>query len=94
MRREAKSIIDRLVKEGIIRPVQEATNTCAPTSFVPKKNGSLRFVVDFTALNRSIIRPVHTFPSSDQIMQSISSDTTIIAVMDCVSGYFQQLLAK
>ena len=58
MRKEAKAIIDRLVKEGVIRPVHEAKNTCVPASFVCRKSWLLRFVVDFKALNRSIIRLV------------------------------------
>ena len=55
-------------------------------------SGKLRFVIDFTALNEYLQCPVHSFPSSDQVAQSIKSSTTHIACVDFPSGYFQALL--
>ena len=70
----------------------EQSEFYAPSGFVPKKNRKLRFVIDFTALNKYVQRPVHSFPSSDQVAQSIKSSTTHIACVDFPSGYFQALL--
>ena len=61
---------------------------------MPKKSGKLQFVVDFTALNKYVMRPVHSFPSSEQVMNSIKADTTHVAILDFVNGYFQSKLAK
>ena len=67
---------------------------CAPAGFVPKKSGKLQFVINFTALNKYVNRPMHAFPSSDDIARSLKSDTTNMAYIDFPSGYFQALLSK
>ena len=87
---EAKQLINNLVKEGIIEAVYE--DTCewiSPAFFVPKQSGKLRLVTDFTHLNRFIRRPVHPFPSANDIMQRIPSTSTIFAKLDAVQGYHQ-----
>ena len=83
-----------LESQGVIRRMEanEQSDFCAPTGFVPKKSGKLRFVIDFTALNKYVQRPVHSFPSSDQVAQAIKSTTTHLACVDFPSGYFQALL--
>ena len=87
-------MISQLESQGVLRKMKanEQSEFCAPSGFVPKKNGKLRFVIDFTALNKYVQRPVHSFPSSDQVAQSIKSSTTHIACVDFPSGYFQALL--
>ena len=70
----------------------EQSEFCAPSGFVPKKSGKLRFVIDFTALNKYVENPVHSFPSSDQVAQSIKASTTHLACVDFPSGYFQAKL--
>ena len=66
---EAKQLLDDLVAQGIIRRLEpnETSEVCAQAGFVPKKSKKLRFVIDFTSLNKYIERPVHSFPSTDQI---------------------------
>ena len=54
----------------------------------------MRFVIDFTPLNKYIERPVHSFPSTDQIQQAIRHDTCFMACIDFPSGYFQLRLDK
>ena len=73
IKEQAEQLLDDLEKQGIIRRMgpNEASEVCAPAGFVPKKSKKLRFVIDFTSLNKYIARPVHSFPSSDQIQQAI-----------------------
>merc|ERR1712074_456480 len=82
IRQKARTLIDKLLKQGIIRRVgvDESSKYCAPSQFVPKKSGKLRFVVDFTALNKFVMRPVHGFPSSEQVMNSIKTNTTCVPI--------------
>ena len=96
IRKKARTLIDKLLSHGIIRRVgaDEPSSYCAPCQFVPKKSRKLRFVVDFTALNRYVICTVHSFPSSEQVMNSIKANTTHVAILDFVNGYFQSKLAK
>ena len=66
---QAKQLLDDLEKQGIIRRLEpnETSDVCAQAGFIPKKSKKLRFVIDFTSLNKYIERPVHSFPSTDQI---------------------------
>ena len=66
---EAKKLIDDLVAQGIIHRLEpnETSEVCAQAGFVPKKSKRLMFVIYFTASNKYIERPVHSFPSSDHI---------------------------
>ena len=61
-------MLDDLVKQGIIRRLEpnETSDVCAQAGFVPKKSKKLRFIIDFTSLNKYIEWPVHSFPLSDQ----------------------------
>ena len=93
---EAKQLLDNLVAHGIICRLEpnETSEVCAQAGFVPKKSKKLRFVIDFTLLNKYIERPVHSFPSTDQIQQAIRHDTCFMACIDFPSGYFQLRLDK
>ena len=93
---QAQQLLDDLVKQGIIRRMgpNETSDVCSPAGFVPKKSKKLRFVVDFTSLNKYVERPVHSFPSTDQIQQAIRHDTRYMACVDFPSGYFQLKLDK
>merc|ERR1712240_760950 len=70
------------------------SEVCARAGFVPKKSKKLRFVINFISLNRYIERPVHSFPSTDQIQQAIRHDTCFMACIDFSSGYLQLRLDK
>ena len=74
---EAKKLIDDLVAQGIIHRLEpnETSDLCAQAGFVPKKSKKLRLLIDFTSFNHYIERPVHSFPSTDQIQQAIKHDT-------------------
>ena len=50
---QARGMMTQLESQGVIRRMEanEHSEFCAPSGFVPKKNGKLRFVIDFTALN-------------------------------------------
>ena len=93
---QAKQLLDDLVEQGIIRRLgpNEKSDVCALAGFVPKKSKKLRFVIDFTSLNKYIERPVHSFPSTDHIQQAIRHNTRFMACVDFPSGYFQLRLDK
>ena len=55
---------------------------------------NVRLVTDFTYINKRVVRPVHPFPSSADIMQAIPPDAYIFAKLGAVHGYFQLALAK
>ena len=66
---------------------------CSPAFFVPKADGkNVRMVTDFTQLNFHVERPVHPFPSVDDIVKAIPPTAKFFAKMDAVHGYFQLAL--
>ena len=48
---KTKQEIDRMLKIGVIRKVNEPTDWCAPMVVVPKQNAQVRICVDLTKLN-------------------------------------------
>ena len=53
---------------------------------------NVRMVTDFTKLNLHVERPVHPFPSVDDIVKAIPPSAKFFAKMDAVHGYFQLAL--
>ena len=70
---KTKKEIDRMLKLGVIRPVQEPTDWCAPIVIVPKPNGKMRLCVDLTRLNLSAKREIHPLPSVDHILGKLGN---------------------
>ena len=61
---------------------------------MPKKPVGLRLVRDFTHLKRYIDRPVHPFPTTEDIQRNISAESRYFAKIDLVSAYHQVPLAE
>jgi len=93
--KEAKDMIAGLIKDGIIKEVHdETTDWVSPAFFVPKPNGKIRLVTDFSHLNKAIKRPVHPFPSAQDIVQDVPMGTKYFLKLDALQGYHQIPLAK
>ena len=88
-REKAERIVTKLIKERVITRQDEPTEWCAPGFFVVKKNGDLRLVVDFTKLNKFVRRPVHTFPSTQEILSGLDPTSKVFAKLDATQGYHQ-----
>ena len=54
-----KSEIERMLKGGVISPVDNPTEWCAPMVVTPKPNGKVRVCVDSTKLNEYVQRDIH-----------------------------------
>ena len=93
------------LQKTVLKEVKEPTDWISPGFFVLKgdpmekkamKEGltlitvkDLRLVVDYTNLNKWVQRPVHTFPTSKDIMDRIPAGSKYFCKMDCVQGYHQ-----
>ena len=86
---EAKKTLEKLISNGIIVKTNEPTEWISPAHFVPKSDGSLRLVTDFSALNKWIERPVTPFPSASEIIEAIPAGSRYFASLDAIMGYFQ-----
>ena len=91
----ANAEILKYIASGIIVPCDKPTEWCSPAFFVPKGDGKrVRLVIDYTKLNRFVVRPVHPFPSVSDIIQSIPASAACFAKLDAPHGYFQISLDK
>ena len=87
---KAHSEIKEYVKLGIIEPVEHPTDWVSPAFFVPKPDGkNIRLVTDFSKLNDYVKRPIHPFPSVDDIKRKIPNGSTLFCKLDAVKGYWQ-----
>ena len=86
---KAEKVVTKLIKEKVIMPQEEPTEWCALGFFVPKKNGDVRLVVDFTGLNKHVRRPVHVFPSTQDIISGLDPGSKVFAKLDATQGYHQ-----
>jgi hypothetical protein len=93
-KKEADKTLDWFLKSGVIVPVppHEQVEWCSPGFFVAKPNGKCRLVVDMRDINLFINRPVHPFPSPQDVVKNIKPESKYFCSLDALSGYYQILL--
>lgn len=88
----------------ILVPEDGLTEWISPGFFVPKGDpqerkavregktvvtmDDLRLVLDYTGLNQYVQRPIHPFPSSQNIINQIPSDSNVFCTLDAIQGYY------
>ena len=88
-REKAEKIIKKLIDGKVIIQQEDPTEWCAPGFFVAKKNGDLRLVIDYMRLNKYVKGPVHTFPSTQEMLSGIDPDSKVFTKLDATQGYHQ-----
>ena len=90
-REKLKDEIDLLVKQGIIAPVTEPTEWCAPIVVTPKKNSDkIRMCVDLSKLNKYVRR--ERYPSvtpAEAVADLAQAKAKFFTVFDALKGYHQ-----
>ena len=90
-----KAEIDKMLKAGVLKPVQEATPWI--NSFVLVKGNDqhgqpkLRICLDPLNLNKAIVREPYHFKTPEDIVHLLA-DATVLTVLDCKKGYWHQQL--
>ena len=83
-----KKQIDVLLENGFIRPSSSPYG--APVMFVPKPDGSLRFVIDYRLLNAQTVKDTYNLPRDQDLFDALElQQARVISSIDLLFGYWQ-----
>lgn len=86
---KVKKELDRMVDCGVIQPISEPTEWCAPMVPVPKKNKEQpRICVDLKVLNKAVKREKYVLPTVDDILPKLAG-AKVFSLLDAASGFWQ-----
>ena len=90
-REKEKKEIDRMLRAGVIEPT--SAEWAIPVVFVPKKDETMGFCVDYRKLNAVMVRDSYPLPRMDECIDSLG-DVIVFTTLDCNSGYWQVEIAE
>ena len=90
-RQAAAKEINSMLEKKVIEPA--ISEWASPIVLVPKKDGQLRFCVDYRKLNEQTIADAYPLPRMDDCIDSLG-DAKIFTTLDCNSGYWQIPVAE
>ena len=80
-----------MLRAGVIEPT--LTEWASPMFFVPKKDGTMQFCVDYRKLNAVTVRDSYPLLRMDECIDSLG-DATVFTTLDCNNGYWQVEIAE
>ena len=80
--------LDRMIKKGVITPVEEYTEFVSNLTVTQKTNGKIRVCLDPTHLNRAIQRGPHPTKRLEQISSRLSG-AKFFSTLDADEGFWQ-----
>ena len=86
---EAKKRLESMLKHGFIRPSDSPYG--ALVLFVPKKDGSLRFCINYHRLNEKIVNNRSPLPLLEELFGLLRS-AKVFSKIDLRSGFWQMLV--
>ncbi len=86
-----KQYIDKLLADGFIQFVKEAT-WFSPIVIIPQKNGKLKICIDFKKLNAATKKETYPLPFTNEVL-NIVAWYKAYSFLDGYSGYYQIFIA-
>ena len=86
MRNQIKEEVDKMLKAGIVE--SSDSPYAAPVVLVRKKDNTIRFCVDFRALNSETILDPRPMPRMDEVLHRVSN-AKYVSKIDMTKGYWQ-----
>jgi hypothetical protein len=83
---ELRRTLDDLLAKGFIRPSTSPWG--APVLFAPKKDGGLRFCIDYRGLNKQTVKNAYPLPRADDLIDQLNG-AKFFSKIDLRSGYWQ-----
>ncbi|XP_037558060.1 uncharacterized protein K02A2.6-like [Dermacentor silvarum] len=84
--------LQRMKDLGVIQQVYHATPWCAPMVIASKQNGEIRICIDYTELNRQLMRERVIMPTVEENLAKLAN-AKVFSKLDANSGYWQTPLA-
>lgn len=88
-RKKISEFIDSMQEQGVVKP--SASPWASPVVLVPKKDGTLRFCVDYLRLNSVTTKYVYPLARIDDILDTLGG-MKYFSSLDLASGYWQVTL--
>ena len=78
--------LDKMLSLGVVEPSNAPTSS--PIVLIKKKDGSVRFCIDFRTINRISIFDAEPMPNMEEIFCKVSG-YKFFSKLDCTKGYWQ-----
>ena len=86
LRSKISEMVQQMVEEGIVE--ESSSPWASPVVIVKKKDGGLRFCVDYRRLNAVMRKDVFPLPRIDDLLDQLAGKT-VFTTLDAKRGYWQ-----